>query len=187
MHTTHLKLVPIAICLSFMFAACSDSTSSTATSDAVSTTAASSTTPATTAAPATPATTVPTATVPATSAPDTCVEEADSPDTFVLVHLCGAILTDAGGMTLYTFAPDVPGSDVSNCYDGCATTWPPVVIPEGDFLIVIPTDFAEMPRDDGLGQITYKGQPLYHYSGDIAPGDTNGDGIGGVWHTVPLD
>ena len=28
------------------------------------------------------------------------------------------------------------------------------------------------------------GRPLYFYIGDAVPGDTNGDGAGGVWHTV---
>jgi predicted lipoprotein with Yx(FWY)xxD motif len=30
-------------------------------------------------------------------------------------------------------------------------------------------------RDDGTTQVTYNGRPLYHYSGDSAPGDTNGN------------
>ena len=35
----------------------------------------------------------------------------------------GKIYTDAKGMTLYTFAKD--GANKSNCYDKCATNWPP--------------------------------------------------------------
>ena len=39
------------------------------------------------------------------------------------------VLTDAKGMTLYTFDKDVQGS-ASNCYDEgdskCATNWPPL-------------------------------------------------------------
>jgi predicted lipoprotein with Yx(FWY)xxD motif len=30
-------------------------------------------------------------------------------------------------------------------------------------------------------QVTYNGHLLYTYSGDSKPGDTNGEGIGGVW------
>ena len=33
------------------------------------------------------------------------------------------VLTDANGMTLYTFDKDAPG--VTNCYDKCAVNWPP--------------------------------------------------------------
>jgi secreted repeat protein with Y-X4-D motif len=30
-------------------------------------------------------------------------------------------------------------------------------------------------------QVEYNGHPLYNYSGDTAPGQTNGEGIGGMW------
>ncbi|MBT8143965.1 MAG: thiol oxidoreductase, partial [Gammaproteobacteria bacterium] len=33
-------------------------------------------------------------------------------------------------------------------------------------------------------QVTYQGRPLYFYAGDANPGDTNGQGLGGVWWTV---
>ncbi len=33
-------------------------------------------------------------------------------------------------------------------------------------------------------QATYLGRPLYFYIADVAAGDTNGEGAGGVWHTV---
>ena len=29
--------------------------------------------------------------------------------------------------------------------------------------------------------MTLNGWPLYYYSGDKTPGDTNGQGVGGVW------
>ena len=35
--------------------------------------------------------------------------------------------------------------------------------------------------------MTYNGHPLYHYVGDTAPGDTNGqnlDQLGGSWYVV---
>jgi hypothetical protein len=43
------------------------------------------------------------------------------------------------------------------------------------------------PRSDGKPQVTYNGHPLYTYSGDQNPGDTNGEGIsafGGLWYAV---
>src|SRR5687767_791267 len=42
----------------------------------------------------------------------------------------GMILTDSAGLTLYTFDRDTPG--VSNCSGGCASTWPPLLLAEGD-------------------------------------------------------
>jgi predicted lipoprotein with Yx(FWY)xxD motif len=38
-----------------------------------------------------------------------------------------------------------------------------------------------MTRDDGSLQVTYNGYPLYTYTGDINPGDANGDGLAGIW------
>jgi predicted lipoprotein with Yx(FWY)xxD motif len=94
------------------------------------------------------------------------------------------VLTDAKGMTLYTFDKDVQGS-ASNCYDEgdskCATNWPPLfaeagAAPEGDFTII--------DRKDGTKIWAYKGWPLYLWIKDTAPGETTGDGVGGVWHTA---
>ena len=33
-------------------------------------------------------------------------------------------------------------------------------------------------------QVTYNGWPLYLFSGDSDPGDTNGQGQGGVWFVL---
>src|SRR5512146_1343305 len=37
----------------------------------------------------------------------------------------GSFLTDEKGMSLYLFTKDVPNT--SNCYDKCATAWPPLL------------------------------------------------------------
>ena len=39
-------------------------------------------------------------------------------------------------------------------------------------------------RADGTVQLTLHGWPLYRYAGDSAPGNVNGEGIGGVWFAV---
>ena len=42
-------------------------------------------------------------------------------------------------------------------------------------------------RSDGIRQLTVAGHPVYTYSGDDSPGQTNGQGItldGGVWNAV---
>lgn len=41
-----------------------------------------------------------------------------------------------------------------------------------------------MTREDGAEQVTYGGWPLYHFAGDEAPGDTNGQGVNDVWFVV---
>jgi predicted lipoprotein with Yx(FWY)xxD motif len=89
------------------------------------------------------------------------------------------VLTDAKGMTLYTFDKDTAG--VTNCYDDCAVKWPPALAAadakaDGEFTLV--------DRKDGSKMWAFKGMPLYGWVKDAAPGDTTGDGVGGVWHTA---
>ncbi|MEM8822583.1 MAG: hypothetical protein AAGF30_03140 [Pseudomonadota bacterium] len=92
----------------------------------------------------------------------------------------GQVLAAAtNNMTLYTFDNDA--QNLSNCYESCADAWPPFLAsetaqPEGALGII--------ERRDGTRQWAIKGQPLYFWQGDTAPGDTTGDGVGGVWHVV---
>ena len=46
------------------------------------------------------------------------------------------------------------------------------------------TLLGTITRDDGSTQVTYNGWPLYYFHEDAAPGDTNGQGVGGVWFLV---
>jgi predicted lipoprotein with Yx(FWY)xxD motif len=94
----------------------------------------------------------------------------------------GKIYTDAKGMTLYTFDKDEAGK--TNCYDKCATAWPPLAAaadakPEGEWTIV--------DRTDGTKMWAYDGKPLYTFVKDKKPGDVMGDGANGVWHVVKAD
>jgi hypothetical protein len=42
--------------------------------------------------------------------------------------------------------------------------------------------------DGPLGQqVTYAGHPLYRFSGDLAAGETNGFGVGGIWWVLAPD
>jgi predicted lipoprotein with Yx(FWY)xxD motif len=45
-------------------------------------------------------------------------------------------------------------------------------------------DYAVITREDGSKQWTYKGKPLYYWAKDSKRGDTDGDGVKGVWHTA---
>jgi predicted lipoprotein with Yx(FWY)xxD motif len=96
----------------------------------------------------------------------------------------GQTLVDAEGRTLYAFTKDKGGK--STCYGDCEATWPALTVegaPEaGDG--VQASLLATTDRDDGSAQVTYKGMPLYLFSGDQQPGDTNGQGVGGVWFAV---
>ena len=88
-------------------------------------------------------------------------------------------------MTLYKSSREVAGTRKSAIDGGCATTWPQVTIPGGKSLSSGRGKFgklATIKRGDGTLQVTYNGHPLYFFSGNSAPGDTNG--VYGSWNTV---
>jgi predicted lipoprotein with Yx(FWY)xxD motif len=99
----------------------------------------------------------------------------------------GTVLVDASGKTLYTFDNDSGGT--STCKDACATKWPPLVLAGGTSTPVAGTGVSGLtvvarPDDASKMQVAVNGKPLYTYSLDTAAGDTNGDGVGGVWHAA---
>ena len=77
----------------------------------------------------------------------------------------------------------LPAPGTSTCNTGCETTWPPLLVNDGAATGV--PGLGTIVRNDTTVQATYNGRPLYFYSGDTATGDTNGQGLGGVWWTVP--
>jgi predicted lipoprotein with Yx(FWY)xxD motif len=91
----------------------------------------------------------------------------------------GGMLADGKGMTLYVFKKDA--ANQSTCYDGCAKAWPPFFV--GD-PAKADAEFTVVQRKDGTKQWAFKGQPLYYYAGDAAPGEATGEGSGGVWYVV---
>jgi predicted lipoprotein with Yx(FWY)xxD motif len=121
-----------------------------------------------------------------TTAGDTTTTGGDDAEAMDGVHATetdlGTILVDADGFTLYVFTVDTDGE--SACYDDCADLWPPV---PGDSAISSDLDasiFGTTTRTDGSEQLTVNGEPLYRYTPDANPGDTTGQGVGGVWFVV---
>jgi len=101
------------------------------------------------------------------------------PVDFNVTALGTVMVAQQNSMTLYTFDRDQPSK--SNCNDDCATRWPPLLANEharsqGAFSVI--------SRDDGSLQWAYQGQPLHFWFEDQKPGDTLGDGVGGVWHVL---
>jgi predicted lipoprotein with Yx(FWY)xxD motif len=130
--------------------------------------------PATGGAAATPAASTPAAPVAAEGG--VVVKIAESP--------LGQILVGGNGMTLYGFTNDTEAK--STCVGTCADQWPPVIV-DPTFAVGPGVDagiFATTTRDDGTEQLVAGKVPLYFFAGDVAVGDTTGQGSGGVWFTV---
>jgi len=99
----------------------------------------------------------------------------------------GTILVNSQGRTLYLFKKDV--GTKSTCYGACAQNWPSLhstgkpTAGNGADASLLGTTM----RSHGKPQVTYNGHPLYLFSGDSNPTDTNGEGInafGGSWYAL---
>lgn len=169
---SHLLLVPLA---ALSLAACGDSTTQPGygASNSANTAAADTTAADTTAADTTAAGTGQAATGTAT------LQLAESS--------LGKILVDGDGNTLYLFGKDAPNAPA--CDTGCLGTWSALTndgaatVGQGLGL----DDVGTVTAADGSTQVTFYGHPLYRFAGDAAPGDVNGQGIGGVWYVVDAE
>jgi predicted lipoprotein with Yx(FWY)xxD motif len=96
------------------------------------------------------------------------------------------VLANAGGLTLYWFAPDTPAK--SNCNGSCAAYWPPVTgTPSAGPGVT--GRLGTIKRPDGSTQATHNRHPLYTYVGDSAPGQAHGNILnlnGGLWHEITI-
>jgi len=99
----------------------------------------------------------------------------------------GSFLVDSKNMTLYLYTKDTPNT--SNCYDKCATAWPPLLT-TGSPIPGTGVDDSKLgttKRTDGSMQVTYNGWPLYYYVKDSKPGDVTGQNVGSVWFVITPD
>jgi len=101
----------------------------------------------------------------------------------------GEIVTDREGLTLYRFDKDTDNPSKSNCDGDCAAKWPPVIATSDKFQLqgIDQSKVGTVVRTDGSRQVTIGGWPVYHFSGDSKPCDTNGQGVGGVWFALKPD
>jgi predicted lipoprotein with Yx(FWY)xxD motif len=110
------------------------------------------------------------------------------PDESVLIShttKLGSFLTDTSGKTLYYFTKDSAGQ--SACTGTCIATWPPFSADQ----LTAPSllnagDFSSVSRADGMKQVGFMKRPLYYYSGDTKPGDTNGQGFNNLWFVANI-
>lgn len=98
----------------------------------------------------------------------------------------GTVLVDAEGLTLYGLTDDTGG--VPTCDGACAEAWPPLTVDGPDLPAGLdPGLYNVVERSDGTFQLAAGEWPLYRFAGDAAPGDTNGQGSGGVWFAAAPD
>jgi predicted lipoprotein with Yx(FWY)xxD motif len=96
----------------------------------------------------------------------------------------GAVLATSDGHTLYTLTDDA-GAAVE-CTDACAGAWPPYTV-SATAKVKAPKGVKSLSTTSDSHQVTWKGLPLYTFSGDASAKTANGDGItsfGGTWNVV---
>lgn len=99
-----------------------------------------------------------------------------APDTMTVETGIGPVLAGGNGMTLYTFRKDTDGQ--SNCYDACASAWPPFIAKAG---ATADGNFGLIQRKTGERQWAKDGKPLYFWVKDTKKGDTTGHGFKDIW------
>lgn len=126
----------------------------------------------------------------ASAAAQTTVSVAES-DTY------GPYLTDAEGNALYLFVneemdltegPVTEGvrAEAVPCEGGCLEAWPPIT-GEATAGEGVDPELLYNAEFTGMDFVVYNGWPLYYFARDEAPGDTNGQGVGGapnIWYLV---
>ena len=99
----------------------------------------------------------------------------------------GKVLVDSRARTLYLFERD--SGSKSACTGACSVQWPPLLASAKPTVGsgAKPSLVAITVRLDGQTQVTYNGHPVYLFSGDRKPGDTNGQAVnafGGLWYAL---
>jgi predicted lipoprotein with Yx(FWY)xxD motif len=101
----------------------------------------------------------------------------------------GEIVVDKNGHTVYRFLKDTAWPDpISACTGECLEKWPAVApVDINDTKGIQKKGYMNFTRPDGVAQQTINCWPIYTFAGDKAPGDTNGQGVGGTWYAAAPD
>ncbi|WP_326551222.1 hypothetical protein [Micromonospora sp. NBC_01813] len=95
------------------------------------------------------------------------------------------IVIDTQGFVLYRSDRDSASPTRSACAGSCLQSWLPVPC-QGEIRVegIDRQLVACFDRPDGRRQLSLAGWPLYGYSGDRMPGDTNGHGQSDGWFAI---
>lgn len=96
------------------------------------------------------------------------------------------VLVDLKGRTLYSLSAERNGRFI--CTDKtCLSFWHPLVVGAHDTPVGA-SRLGTVKRPDGRRQVTFRGGPLYTFSGDRRRGDAKGEGFKdvGTWHAAAL-
>lgn len=99
--------------------------------------------------------------------------------------LGSTVLVDSQGLTLYRLSGEQSGKWICTS-KVCLQAWHPLATHSSATPSGTVGSLAAIKRPDGTWQVTYKGMPLYTFSGDRKAGQAKGQGIKdvGTWNAV---
>ncbi len=97
----------------------------------------------------------------------------------------GTVLVDSHGMTLYRLTGEHNGKFICTS-SACLGVWHPLTVASGSTPSGSVGSLGVVKRPNGTMQVTYKGDPLYTFVKDTAPGQATGQGLKdvGTWMVV---
>jgi predicted lipoprotein with Yx(FWY)xxD motif len=101
-------------------------------------------------------------------------------------HALGkTVLVNRAGRTLYSLSAETDGRFI--CTGACVSLWHPLLV-SGAHKPTGARSLSTVRRPNGQTQVTYKGKPLYTFTGDHKRGDAKGEGFKdvGVWHAAAV-
>lgn len=173
-----LVLVVPGLCIILLFASCG-STASTSPTTTTTTSSSTSSTPASSTPASSSSSAYGSASTPTQAA--TTSSFVVKTTTLTVSGKSMTVLTDGQGKTLYYFTPDTAAKTA--CTGSCAETWPPLLL-TGTTKVTAETKLPgelEVYKNPNGNQVIYNDHPLYTFSGDTGPGQSNGQGIAGQW------
>lgn len=101
----------------------------------------------------------------------------------------GRIVVNGRGRTAYEFTRDRRNRDSCAKVSGCLSVWPAITV-KGNPIAgpgIKRSLLGTVRLPNGVKQVTYAGHPLYTYSADTGPGQTDYVGapeFGGTWFAI---
>ena len=90
----------------------------------------------------------------------------------------GAMMLDGAFHVFPVYSLSSDSASSSTCTGACAATWPPLLTGGTPGLLngLKASSLGTVTRSDGTVQVTYRGKPLYLYSGETIGKNTTGPG-----------
>jgi predicted lipoprotein with Yx(FWY)xxD motif len=106
----------------------------------------------------------------------------------------GTVLTNGAGRTFYILSSEAGGKLTCTDANGCTAVWPDTELPAGMTSGVAGSGvqasvLGTVRSAEGKLYLSYGGWPLYTYTGDSGPHQSNGQGVnsfGGTWTAITV-